>query len=134
MKITIDRKRVFDKVRSEVFYRGEVRPDVSATVQMSTDDSDVFGDLFEEAAEKALGELLIWGYPSVAVAGDAVFELCPPVSWPIMTEELTRAIEVFMVHKIVNRWMLMLGVGSEDFQNEDSLNIRRVLNKREKPV
>lgn len=138
MKITIKRKDVFDKVRSEVFYRGEVRRgenvEVAAIAQMSEDDSAVFGDFFEEAANDALGELLIWHYPSLEIDGDAVFDLCPPASWPMLEEELKSALENYIVHRVVGRWMNTIGIGVEDRTEADVIKIRRLLTKREKPL
>lgn len=138
MKIIIERGKVFEKVRTEVFYRGEARKaelaDVASMAQMSQDDAPMFGDLFEETAKRVLGELMIWRYPSVEVSEDAVFEVCPPASWPNLGNELKSAIEVYMVHAIVNRWLYMLGVGAEDFSDADALGIRRVLTKREMPL
>ena len=138
MNIIISSENVFKKVCSEVFYRGEVKRgenvDVAAIAQMSEDDKAVFNDLFEDAAGDALEELMIWHNPNLSIDGDAKFEVCPPASWPMMVEELTKAIEVFMVHKIVNRWMYMLGIGAEDFTKSDALKIRMLLTKREKPL
>ena len=132
MRIEIDKERIFDKVRSEVFYRGETRKESPAAskAQMSEDDRDVFEDLFEEAAAGVVGELMIWGYPVF----NGAFEVCPPSSWPLITEELKRAIEVYMIHVIVNRWMYMLGIGAEDFSERDLRNIKVILTKREKPI
>lgn len=138
MNITIKKEDVFKKVCSEMFYRGEVRhrenDEVAAIAQISADDSEMFGDLFEEAANDALGELLIWRQPSLDIDTDAVYEVCPPAAWPPLESELRRAIETYIIHRVVYRWMTIIGIGAEDYTEVDTIRIRRILTKREKPL
>ena len=139
MNIIVERKKVFDRVCSEVFLRGEVKKDekadVAAMAQMSADDKDVFDDLFAEASKEVLGVLSIWSNPRLALSDEgATFRVCPPPSWSQMVEELTLAVEVFIVHKVVNRWMYILGIGAEDFSATDAFEVKRILTKREKPL